>query len=237
MNGRLLTTILLCTASLACAQGPDPKMKVEKIYQTYCAACHGDKFQGGQGGVLVDGEWKHGGTDADITRSIAKGNLQLGMTPWEGTLTPEQIRAMVVFLREKEKEFAGRKIEHPKPEPGRVTKTKLHDYTIEMVADGLNIPWAVAFPPGGEILLTERPGKLWVIGADGKRRDEPVLGTPEVIHHGQGGLMDVAVHPDYAKNGWVYLALADGWRDGNDPRTLTAIVRGRIRDNRWTDQE
>lgn len=237
MTHRALATLLLCLASSAFAQGPDPGMKVEKVYETYCASCHGDKFQGGQGGVLVDGEWKHGGTDADITRSIARGNLQLGMTPWEGTLTPEQIRAMVVFLREKEKEFAGKKIEHPKPEPGRVTRTQRHDYTIEMVADGLNIPWAVAFPPGGEILLTERPGKLWVIGADGKRREEPVQGTPEVIHHGQGGLMDVAVHPDHVKNGWVYLALADGWRDGNDPRTLTAIVRGRIRDNRWTDQE
>ena len=237
MKRRALTTLLLCTASITFAQGPDPRMKVEKIYETYCASCHGDKFQGGQGGVLVDGEWKHGGTDADITRSIAKGNLQLGMTPWEGTLTPEQIRAMVVFLREKEKAFAGKKIEHPKPQPGQVTKTKLHDYTIEMVADRLDIPWAVAFPPGGEILLTERPGKLWVIGADGKRRDEPVQGTPEVIHHGQGGLMDVAVHPGYAKYGWVYLALAAGGREGNDPRTLTAIVRGRIRDNRWTDQE
>ncbi|MFO1523972.1 MAG: PQQ-dependent sugar dehydrogenase, partial [Kiritimatiellia bacterium] len=82
-----------------------------------------------------------------------------------------------------------------------------------------------------------RPGRLWVIGADGKRREKPVSGTPEVIHHGQGGLMDVAVHPDYAKNGWIYLALADGWREGNDPRTLTAIVRGRIKDNAWTDQE
>ncbi len=144
---RALTTLLLCTAPLVSAQGPDPKMKVEKNYATYCAACHGDKFQGGQGGVLVDGEWKHGGTDADITRAIAKGNLQLGMTPWEGTLSPDQIRAMVVFLREKEKAFAGKKIEHPKPEPGKVTKTKLHDYTLEMVAERLDIPWAVAFLP------------------------------------------------------------------------------------------
>ncbi|MFO1524324.1 MAG: PQQ-dependent sugar dehydrogenase, partial [Kiritimatiellia bacterium] len=219
MNIPTLAGILLAiTTTTAPAQSPDPKMKVEQIFQTYCSSCHGDKFQGGQGGVLVDGVWNHGSTDAEITRSIAKGNLQLGMNPWEETLSPEQIRAMVVFLREKEKEFAGRKIEYPKPEPGRITKTELLDYKIELVADQLEIPWAVAFLPKGEILLTERPGRLRVIDADGKRRDKPVSGTPEVIHHGQGGLMDVAVHPDYAKNGWIYLALADGWREGNDPR-------------------
>ena len=237
MNIPTLAGILLAITTLAPAQSPDPKMKVEQIFQTYCSSCHGDKFQGGQGGVLVDGVWNHGSSDAEITRSIAKGNLQLGMNPWEETLSPEQIRAMVVFLREKEKEFAGRKIEYPRPEPGKVTKTELLDYKIELVADQLEIPWAVAFLPKGEILLTERPGRLWVIAADGKRREKPVSGTPEVIHHGQGGLMDVAVHPDYAKNGWIYLAFADGWREGGNPRTLTAIVRGRIKDNAWTDQE
>jgi mono/diheme cytochrome c family protein len=91
---RTMLMILAATGTMAFGQ------KVEEIYGNYCSSCHGVKFEGGQGGSLVDGVWKHGGADADIFKSIAKGNPALGMTPWEGTLTNDQIRAMVVFLRE-----------------------------------------------------------------------------------------------------------------------------------------
>ncbi len=71
--------LLLCFGGIASAQ----KIKVEDLYAKNCSGCHGSKFEGGQGGSLVDGVWKHGSGDADIFKSIAKGNLQLGMTPWE----------------------------------------------------------------------------------------------------------------------------------------------------------
>jgi mono/diheme cytochrome c family protein len=91
---RPILPIVLGLCGFASAQ---QNMKVEDIYGTYCSGCHGKNFEGGQGGVLTDGEWKHGSTDEDIYKSIAKGNLQLGMNPWEGVLSPDQIRAMVIF--------------------------------------------------------------------------------------------------------------------------------------------
>ena len=92
------TLPLLCfLAATASAQ----KVKVEELYANHCSGCHGAKFEGGQGGSLVEGEWKHGSTDAEIFRSIAKGNIPLGMNPWEGVLTIDQTRSMVIFLREK----------------------------------------------------------------------------------------------------------------------------------------
>jgi aldose sugar dehydrogenase len=228
--------ILMMTVGLAgCAMGQ--KMKVEELYAKHCAGCHGAKFEGGQGGVLVDGVWKHGATDADIFRSIAKGNLQLGMTPWEGVLSAEQIRSMVIFLREKEKQTLSKGIEFPVPSPDKVTKTELHDYRIEtLVQKGLKDPWAIAFLPDGRKLVTERPGRLRFIDKDDKLDPEVIEGTPEVIEHGQGGLMEVATHPEYLKNGWVYLGFADGTRD-KGVRCITAVVRGRIKDHQWTDQE
>jgi aldose sugar dehydrogenase len=216
----------------AVAQPLDKNAKVHEIYRDYCAACHGTKFEGGLGGSLVDGAWNHGAGDEEIYRSIAKGNEALGMQPWEGVLSEQQIRAMVIFLREKEKEERYRKTEFPQPATGRVTATKLHKYRLEEVAKGLDIPWAIAFLPDGRRLVTERPGPLRILSQDGELSD-PVAGTPKVAHHGQGGMMDVAVHPDYARNGWIYLAYADGERQ----QTLTAIVRGRIKGNRWTDEE
>jgi len=238
--------LLLFPALVAAQDPPDySKLKVDGLFETLCASCHGKDLSGGQGPSFLDGEWKHGSTDAEIFQTILKGNLQLGMTPWEGILSDDQIRSLVIFIREKEKEALAKGFEYPKPEPGKVTRTEHESYKIEtVVEDGLDIPWALAFLPDGRKLVTERPGGLRVIRADGTLDPRPVEGTPGVIHHGQGGMMEVAVHPDYEENGWIYLGFADGWYEKPEakgrergPRTITAIVRGRIEDHRWVDQE
>jgi glucose/arabinose dehydrogenase len=234
---RVLLLLMLADFAFASAQ------KVEEIYSANCASCHGAEFEGGQGGSLVDGVWNHGGSDAEISNSIAKGNLQMGMVPWEGVLTDEQIRGMVIFLREKEKQALVKGLEFPVPAPDKVTKTALHDYRIQtLVEKELVKPWAIAFLPDGRKLVTEKCGRLRIIGADGTLEPAAVEGTPEVIEFGQGGLLEVALHPDYARNGWIYLGFADGTRtkqpNGKDAvLCITAVVRGRIKDHRWCDQE
>ncbi len=236
---RFFLPVLLSLGGLASAQ----KVKVEGLYGQYCSGCHGAKFEGGNGGSLVDGEWKHGSSDAEIFNSIAKGNPQLGMTPWEGILTDDQIRGLVIFLRENEKKTLAKGMDFPTPSPDKVTKTELESYRIETVVEkGLKNPWAIAFLPDGRKLVTEKSGQLRFITADGQLDPAKIEGTPEVIEHGQGGLMEVALHPDYAKNGWVYLGFSDGTREkrenGKDNvRCITAIVRGKIKDHQWTDQE
>lgn len=225
--------MLLGLCGFASAQN---NMKVEEIYGTYCSGCHGKNFEGGQGGVLTDGEWKHGSSDEAIYKSIAKGNAQLGMNPWEGVLSPDQIRAMVIFLREKEKQTLTKGVEYPKPSPDKVTKTELHDYKIEMVVEnGLRNPWAIAFLPDGRKLVTEKAGRLRIIDKDGNLDPKPVEGLPHVVEQGQGGLMEVAPHPDFKKNGWIYLGFADG--EPGSKNCITAVVRGKIKDHQWTDQE
>jgi glucose/arabinose dehydrogenase len=236
---RLISLISLAVCGGAFAD----KVKTEEIYRMHCAACHGASFEGGQGGSLVDGEWKHGGTDEDITRSITKGKPELGMIPWEGVLTPEQIRGLVILFREMEKQTLAKGMEFPVPATDKVVKTKLHDYRIEtLVSEGLENPWAIAFLPDGRKLVTEKAGRLRVVSADGKLDPVAIEGLPEVIENGQGGLLEVALHPDFSKNEWVYLGLSDGSHYKNEAgkdeaRCITAVVRGRIKDHRWTDQE
>jgi glucose/arabinose dehydrogenase len=236
---RTVPFLLLGLCSFACAQ----KVKVEALYGQYCGSCHGGNFEGGVGGSLVDGEWKHGSTDADIYRSIAKGNLQLGMNPWESVLSDEQIRSLVIFLRENEKKALTKGMSFPTPSPDKVTKTQLEDYKIETLVDkGLKNPWAIAFLPDGRKLVTEKSGQLRLITTDNKLDPKIIEGVPPVIEHGQGGLMEVAIHPDFTKNGWVYLGFSDGTRQKNDKgkdevRCITAVVRGRIKDHQWTEQE
>jgi glucose/arabinose dehydrogenase len=221
-------------------------MKVEKIYSALCAQCHGARLEGGLAPTLLDGVWKHGSTDAELAHIIKKGNLEFGMTPWEHLISDTQIHALVVFLREKEGEALSKGITYPKPEPGKITKTDRADYKIEyIVEEGLKKPWAIAFLPDGRRLVTEHAGSLRIISAGDELQSELIKGTPRSIQHGQGGMMEVAVHPDYKQNGWIYLGFADGWLEkveGKDNKgkakkdkahTITAVVRGRIKDNEF----
>jgi glucose/arabinose dehydrogenase len=239
MNRTHLLVIALVAPLSAQESTPDySKMKTDKVFEQLCSGCHGKDLSGGQGGSLIDGEWKHGSSDDELLKSIKEGNAQLGMTPFKTVLDDRQIRSLVIFIREKEKQAKEKGMQFPKPEPGKVTKTQHEDYKIEILVEkGLKNPWAIAFLPDGRKLVTEKEGRLRIIGTDGKLVEEPVQGIPKIIDHGQGGLMEVAIHPDYEKNGWIYLGFADGTKEGGNTKTITAYVRGRIKDGHWVDQE
>lgn len=91
------------------------------------------------------------------------------------------------------------------------------------VASGLVNPWSLAFLPDGRLLVTERPGRLRIVGADG-RLSPPVAGLPPVVASGQCGLLDVAVDPKFADNGLIYWSYAEAGDGGNS----TAVARGRL---------
>ncbi len=209
--------------------------EVRKIYQENCASCHGANLEGGLGGNLVDDTWKHGADDESIARVIREGVLANGMPAFGETLQAPAVRGLVVYIREMGARAAERGTVFQRPTPDAVVTSEEHKYRTEVVADGLEVPWSIAFLPDGRMLVTERAGRLRIV-ANGKLLPEPVRGTPAVWAQGQGGLMAVAVHPDYAAkdNGWIYLAFSDPGPDGT---ALTAIVRGRLRDGQWVDQQ
>lgn len=95
---------------------------------------------------------------------------------------------------------------------------------VETVAKGLVFPWGLQFLPDGRFLITERPGRLRVVLPDGVVLPA-VTGLPDVAATGQGGLLDVALAPDFASSGLVYLAYAEP-RGGN--RNGTSVARGRL---------
>ena len=107
-------------------------------------------------------------------------------------------------------------------------------FHLVKLVDGLEHPWGLAFLPDGRMLVTERPGRLRIV-ADGWLVPEPVAGVPEVWADGQGGLLDVALHPDFAENGLVYLSYSSPSADGDD--AATAVARGRLAGERLEDVE
>lgn len=98
---------------------------------------------------------------------------------------------------------------------------------VSTIASGLSHPWAIAFLPGdGGMLVTERPGNLRRVASDGSV-SEPVEGVPEVDARGQGGLLDVALDPQFQENRLVYLSFAEAGEGGNG----TAVARGRLNED------
>jgi glucose/arabinose dehydrogenase len=103
-------------------------------------------------------------------------------------------------------------------------------FRVVTLVDDLTHPWSMAFLPDGRMLVTERPGRLRII-ANGRLLPAPVEGMPEIAAKGQGGLLDVVLHPNFKENRWVYLSYAAGNGDGIG----TEVGRGRLQGNRITE--
>ncbi len=101
---------------------------------------------------------------------------------------------------------------------------------VTTVVEGLEHPWGLAFLPDGRMLVTERPGRLRIISATGEI-SKPVAGVPEVFARGQGGLLDVAIDPQFATEPWVYLSFSESGEGGGG----TAVARGRLGPDGLTD--
>jgi aldose sugar dehydrogenase len=109
-----------------------------------------------------------------------------------------------------------------------------HEYRVTTVVDGLEHPWSLAFLPNGDLLVTERPGRLRIV-RNGQLLPDPVPGLPPIRAGGQGGLLDVVPHPDFAANRLLYLSYSKPNGDGS--QGTTAVIRARFENDRLTQVE
>ena len=106
----------------------------------------------------------------------------------------------------------------------KVFRTEKATVTVKTFARGLDQPWGLAFLPDGRMLVTEKEGNLRIVSADGKLSD-PLRGVPKVDQRGQGGLLDVALDPNFAQNHLVYLSFSE---PGTGTTNSTAVARGTL---------
>ena len=122
----------------------------------------------------------------------------------------------------------------PEDSGAQIHRSTLHDYRVVPVASGLQNPWGIAFLPGGDILITERAGRLRIV-REGRLLPGTVPGVPEVLAQGQGGLMDVQPHPDFATNRLIYITYSKPYTDLEGARTV--LIRGTFQDDVLTNIE
>jgi len=244
-----------------------PASEGSAIFAAACAGCHGSDLSGGRGPSLFDPRLFMRLADPAIHETIEKGVKDSEMPPFGGTLDSAQIDAVIAYLHSHSAELAGgatsttgapasAAVVRPPPNPdGQRIHSQTQDFQIETLADHLDTPYGLAFLPDGRLLVSERTptGNLRLIDPSGKQPPARIAGLP-AVHQGQdAGLLDVAVGPNYASDGWIYLAYSD-----NDPSlpeppppapgtpgfqikrkpSMTVIVRGKIdAANRWTAQQ
>lgn len=221
----------------------------KNLFTTYCAGCHGTDLSGGRAPSLFNQNLLEERTDETLHTKIETGNAEAGMPPFKEILTDEQIWQLIAYARFE----AGNMVAAPSfvaSPAGQVVSSQKQKFRIDVLAEGLDTPWGLAFLPDNRLLVTERSGHLRII-ANGKLLPEPVKGTPEVWARQDGGLLDVALHPDYKDNGWIYLTYTEvqpgsampsppaaGQGRGGGPPSMTVIIRGRInKNNEWVDTQ
>ncbi len=230
---RLAVVSLTLTTTLA-AQIQRPG-KINAIYAEFCASCHGVSMEGAQAPSMLDDVWVNGGDDESLARSISQGNEEKGMPAWGAKLNEKEIRALVIFIREQRAKVNQADI--PRPTESIAVVSRLHSFQVNTWVAALDEPWSLAFLPDGRALVTEKRGRLLVIERD-RLAARPVRGVPEVDSKGQAGLFDVVPHPDYANNGWIYLAYSEPRKNAaGQSVSLTRILRGRLRGNALVEQQ
>jgi glucose/arabinose dehydrogenase len=217
------------------AQAAQPPRGIVATFNQVCANCHGPTGTGGSAPSLLDDDWTHGGSDAEIAASIKNGWPGTPMPAFGATMSDQDVRAMVIFIRELRARAAASPLSRTAPPalPALVTSEK-QAFKTEIVVDGLQNPWTAVPMPDGSLLVSERPGRLRLV-VNGVAQP-PLTGLPPIWVRQDGGLMDVAIHPDYAKTGWVYIAFTE--TGGTAPgASTTRIIRAKIKDGALVDQQ
>ncbi len=161
---------------------------------------------GGQASSFLDGIWNYASG-----YNLHRDNIKFGipgtqMIAWGSVLKDEQIEAVLNFILEREKEMG---VTPPPPNP--LSETEHYNLKVEVLAEGLEQPWGIEFIDDRTAVFCEFPGRLRLL-VDRQVAYRPIANTPKPATRPSGqsfGFMDVALHPNYAENGWIYLCYID----------------------------
>lgn len=191
----------------------------EADYQNYCAGCHGEKMD-----AFVDRKWKHGNTEQDLFKAIKFGYPDEGMPGFDSAFTDDEIHDLADYIITGIKNV--QRFDFKEPVRSNIFKTESMTIRLDTVMSGINIPWGMAFLPNGELLVTERAGKIFRVTKN--RELIAVSGGPEVVAERQGGLLDIALHPDFKKNQLLYLSYSLGKKSDSGDLATTAVMRAKL---------
>jgi aldose sugar dehydrogenase len=220
----ILSILLL---SLVRSEEPqdDPFQRAAKQYEEYCVGCHFNPDE------FLEKDWIEEKTVESAFTSIRYGMEDIGMPSFRRGMSDEEILnlANYVINRGEDPNVVSQTGQ------GKMYRSESFSYQAVTVVDNLDIPWGMTWLPGGDMLVAERSGILYRIDNDGNRTE--ISGVPQVYEFGQGGLLDIELHPKYESNGWIYITYSyyagETLEDGGN----TALMRTRLKNGALTDKE
>ena len=220
-------------------------------YGDYCANCHGADLEGTPNGpALKNVELINGNSTQQLITSIAHHEHVVNKAgALDGVmLSAHTIKALALYVSEQRQGLPTIPGSHHYNVPEGTIYSQHHDFRIEQVTTLPSAPYSIAPLPTGEILVTEKVRGLSVVTANGQQ-SALIENTPTVwkellkvrgSYVGLGMMLDIALHPDYANNGWIYLSHTERCQlDCNSlvPQTMLRVVRGKIRSGTWHSEE
>ncbi|SCM56925.1 PQQ-dependent sugar dehydrogenase [Petrimonas mucosa] len=197
-------------------------------YLTYCAGCHDDRLE-----KFAAKQWMDETGSASIERSIREGIPAIGMPAFANTFNDKEIKELADYV--KQGIPSDRSLLKPAVTANGIIRSEAYNLVIDTVVTGLEVPWGLAFLPDGNLLISERKGRLHTF-SQGKL-SAPIEGLPPIMAFGQGGLLDLALHPEYDKNGWIYISYSALDTTSSEQIGSTGVMRARLKGNRLTDQQ
>jgi glucose/arabinose dehydrogenase/mono/diheme cytochrome c family protein len=257
----LLPVALIGATSASSQQEPVAYSGVTEsrlMFQENCAVCHGGELEGAAQGTPLRGDLVHGESMADVVASIANGYVDSGMPSWDDIFSPVQVQGLAMYVLETRANvgYVTSNYDAPLSIPEGEFETEFHSFRLETLVDDLDpLPFSLAPLPDGSLLVTEKTKGVRVISPDGDK-SELVRGTPQAyddiyqmesridIERGMGWLFDILLHPNYQENGWIYLYHGHRCEDCTDlsrergrPVSMNRLVRGRVDNGEWLDEE
>lgn len=197
-------------------------------YQKFCAGCHGANLE-----KFAAKAWMEEKGTSSAFNSIKTGIEDIGMPSFQKTFNDAEIEALASYVKKGIPE--DKSLLKPAVTPGGVIESEVQRFVVDTVVTGLSVPWGLAFLPDGDMLISERAGTLHRFS--GGKLSPPIEGLPPIMAFGQGGLLDLSLHPDYANNGWIYIAYSALDTESDERKGNTAIMRARLQGNKLVDQQ
>lgn len=248
--------IVVTIATLLASSNSNSQPNYSTLYDKQCAVCHGANLEGAAQGVSLVGDLQYGDTIDALSRSISNGFPSKGMPNWGEALKPNEIKTLALYIAETRANFDYETFNYDSPLalPKLAIVSEKHTFKIKLIADKLDpLPFSIAPLANGGFLLSEKKRGVSFVDKNGKQ-SELIEGAPKGYEDtfmialkqewGWGWIFDVALHPDYENNGWVYIYYSDRCSNCNEmsrqaksPASMTKLIRGKINNNRWENEE
>lgn len=198
----------------------------ETRFKTFCISCHKPNENS-----FANRVWKYGNTKPQVIKSIKNGSADAGMPPFAAAFTDAQLDELADYVINKLQNATETKVKNATG----IYKSNGMTIKLDTIAKGLDSPWGMVFLPNNDLIATDRDGKIYRI--DSKKVKTQIAGAPKVLVEGQGGLLDIALHPKFAQNNIIYLSYSKPKDTLNAVWATTAIMRAKLEGDKLVEQK